>query len=214
MQVLSVNLPDTLEATSIWAGLSQALPSDIGLAAALPASKAFHAQFSAEGKVYRYRIAPGEPSPDPRWTQYCWRLAHPFSLERFREALSCCVGTHDFIALHGKTSARRLRTVKSIEVTQAPSGLVDVRVVGNAFGRYQVRYLVGAAAQIAAGERTVDDLREALATGTEMGFWRAPASGLVLWEVLYPRGLDPFCAQARDAAQALPAMNEAPFSER
>jgi tRNA U38,U39,U40 pseudouridine synthase TruA len=70
--------------------------------------------------------------------------------------------------------------------------LVEVRLRGDAFGRYGVRLLVGGAVLVATGRLDRSAWEAALAGDRRFQGLRAPAAGLTLWEVGYPPALDPF----------------------
>jgi tRNA pseudouridine38-40 synthase len=67
-----------------------------------------------------------------------------------------------------------------------------------------VRYLVGSALLTAAGVLSEELFRSALDSGTSIPGLKAPAHGLLLWEVLYPPAVDPFPAGERARAPGLP----------
>jgi tRNA pseudouridine38-40 synthase len=72
-----------------------------------------------------------------------------------------------------------------------------------------VRYLVGSALKVVAGLLPEESWKAALETGSAVEGLKAPAQGLVLWEVRYPPGLDPFTAGERLHPPGLPL--EPPF---
>lgn len=180
-----------------------------GIAAAVPAPDGFHAQWSSTWKEYRYRFSTG--AVPPAWSGLVWETGtHPrladrtVNLGRVREALERAVGTRDFSALHAASSIRRPRTLQGISWTER-DGVVEVGVRGDAFGRYGVRLLVGAAVLVGAGLVDAGRWERALETATPFDGLRAPAGALTLWAVGYPVGLDPFLA----VAPAIP--REPPF---
>jgi len=191
-QPVSVRLPREVELQP----LCSVGEADWGILLAVPAPPGFHAQWSAAWKEYRYRLALG---PVPRgWTGLAWEVAeHPrlsgvrLDVTALATALERARGARDFSAFHAASSVRRTRTLLETAVTQAGS-LVEVRLHGDAFGRYGVRLLVGGAALVAAGQLSLDAWDAALAGEARIEGLRAPASGLTLWEVGYPPALDPF----------------------
>lgn len=171
-----------------------------GVAAAVAAPEGFHAQWSCASKEYRYRLASG-PVPDS-WNGLVWELpGHPrlagrrVDLARVRWALERAVGTRDFAALHAASSVRRFRTLRSVSWTER-GGVAEVGLVGDAFGRYGVRLLVGGAVLVGAGLVDGPAWEGALETATPFEGLRAPAAALTLWAVGYPARLDPFATVA------------------
>lgn len=191
-QPVSVRLPREVELSA----LRSIGGDDWGVSLAVPAPAGFHAQWSATWKEYRYRLALAPLSDG--WAGLAWEVdRHPrltgthLDLGRLESALGAAHGARDFAAFHAPSSVRRTRTLLQSAVTQV-GNVVEVRLRGDAFGRYGVRLLVGGAALVAAGrlERSAWDA----ALGGEAGLdgLRAPAAGLTLWEVGYPAALDPF----------------------
>ena len=205
MQVVSFRADGDDAPETIAAALEPRLPEGLGIAAAARANPSFHAQWSARGKEYRYRFALAPVATE--WSPYAWELAtherlagREIDLERLARTLARCVGTHDFIAFHEKSSVRKHRTLERCELRGLGGGVHEVRMVGEGFGRYQVRLLVGTALLVAAGGLEEAAFARALETGEAVPGLRAPAQGLVLWQVRYPEALDPF----RDARPRLP----------
>jgi tRNA pseudouridine38-40 synthase len=203
-QPVSVRLPREVELS----GLRSIGGDDWGVALAVPAPAGFHAQWSATWKEYRYRLALGAVPAD--WAGLAWGVdQHPrlagtrLDLSRLEAALVAAHGARDFAAFHARSSIRRTRTLMESAVTQA-GDLVEVRLRGDAFGRYGVRLLVGGAVLVAAGrlQRSAWDA----ALGGEAGIegLRAPAAGLTLWGVGYPPALDPFVGHLAEVPQHPP----------
>lgn len=210
MQVVSVRTGPTHTPESLLAALPQLLPRDLGLCSVAVAPPSFHAQWSCSGKQYNFRLRLSAAAP-PGWSAYSWYpLEHPRLAgrtvlpERLASILARAVGRRDFIAFHAKSSTRKLRTLESAQLVERPGGLLEIRFSGEAFGRYQVRYLVGSAVATAAGEIPEESFAAALETGEPIPGIRAPPEGLVLWETRYPPELDPF-ARERASAPGLPA---------
>jgi len=182
-----------------WAAeVQRALPDGVGIAAIRRAHPSFHAQWSCAGKAYRYRLALGEV--EPQWEPFCWSPSrHPrfpagsaVDPELLQRALSACTGTHDFIALHAKSSVRKPRTVQAATLCSVGQNRWEVRLAGTGFARYQVRLLVGTCAAVAAGLLPFEALERAIRSAEAIDGIRAPANGLVLWETFYPADRDPF----------------------
>ena len=214
MQVVSVRLEAGDSAESLEQRLPPRLPPGLGLCG-VRRPRSFHAQWSAIGKEYRYRLQLGGAAR-PMWTPYMLDVpAEPLlrgatvTPERLAELLRLAEGTRDFIAFHEKSSPRKPRTLESATLHALGGGLYEVRLCGDGFARYQARYLVGSALKVAAGLLPEEAWRAALETGQAMEGFKAPAHGLVLWEVRYPPGVDPFTAGERLHPPGLPL--EPPF---
>ncbi|HXN41889.1 MAG TPA: tRNA pseudouridine(38-40) synthase TruA [Myxococcaceae bacterium] len=191
------------------------LPLGLGICYAAGAKREFHPQWSSVSKEYRYRVRLW-PTPHPEWESFSWLACENPRLRgrelkprRIQGLLEKAVGRRDFIAFHEKSSPRRLRALLEIKLVELRPGLVDVRLRGDGFARYQVRYLVGSALAAAAGAIPVEEYLAALETGAPIDGLKAPPHGLILWEVSYPQAVDPFARAL--ASNGLPG--DPPFSE-
>ncbi|MBF5044073.1 tRNA pseudouridine(38-40) synthase TruA [Aggregicoccus sp. 17bor-14] len=211
MQVVSVRLPPGDSAEALAARLAPELPQGlVGLCAARRPAPSFHAQWSASGKEYRYRVQL-EGAASPAWAGACWsareepRLAgRELSAERLARRLAQAVGTRDFLAFHERSSPQKPRTLERAELVALGGGLYEARLRGDSFARYQVRYLVGSALLAAAGVLDEAAWEGALMRAEPVPGLKAPGHGLVLWEVRYPAELDPFSAAERACPPGLP----------
>ncbi|HYO52545.1 tRNA pseudouridine(38-40) synthase TruA [Archangium sp.] len=211
MQVVSVRLPPFYTSEMLSERLPPHLPPELGLCVARRPPEGFHAQWSAAGKEYRYRLQLGGPPPEA-WRPFVMETASEPRLmeggalkpERVAELLGAAVGRRDFHAFHEHSSLRKPRTLESATLHELGNGLFEARLRGDGFGRYQVRYLVGSALLTAAGVLSEELFRSALDSGTSIPGLKAPAHGLLLWEVHYPPAVDPFPPEERARAPGLP----------
>ncbi|MCI0570557.1 MAG: tRNA pseudouridine(38-40) synthase TruA [Myxococcaceae bacterium] len=210
MQVVSLRLPAHEEVESLPGRLRPHLPAELGVVSAHVPPRGFHAQWTAVEKEYRYRLCPGAVPEE--WRGLCWALREdpglggsPLDLGRLEETLARFCGTHDFIAFHEKSSPRKPRTLRRAELHRLAGGVLEVRLLGDAFARYMARYLVGCSVAVATGALGAAEVAEALVTGVEPKGLRAPGHGLILWEVRYPPACDAFGASERALAPGLPS---------
>lgn len=185
--------PMSPAAESVMAG------NHLGIGVSCEAARKFHPQWRSELKEYRYRILLAD---DPAWEPYAWRTdADPL---RAGEYLRLAEGTHDFSAFHEKSSKQMPRTLASTQVVQLLPHLWEFRLQGPGFARYMVRYLVGAAVSLALGQLQPGDYLRALKEAVPMKGLKAPAHGLILWRVAYPKEMDPFGGASLVLPQAPP----------
>lgn len=204
MQVLSLRVVERGPPEEMAERLNAALPPTVGIACSRLAGPKFHAAWSAVGKEYRYRLILED---DPRWNTAAWNVKlDPNLLER---ALPLVVGTRDFSVFHDSSSAVRPRTITDACLVST-GGRLEVRLKGDAFGRYMVRQLVGGLVDVANGTCSLEAFAAALSGAGRLRPTRAPAQGLVLWEILYPSDDDPFASERRDASGLPPTP---PFCE-
>ncbi|MBL8918734.1 MAG: tRNA pseudouridine(38-40) synthase TruA [Myxococcaceae bacterium] len=204
MHVHSFRLVEDVPEEEVAARISAKLPPTVGVALSREAPAHFNAHWRTSAKEYRYRLLLDD---DAAWSASAWQV-RGVDAGLLHDTLSLAVGTHDFFAFHDKSSAVKARTIESAEVVPLRRGLIDVRLRGAGFGRYMVRYLVGGAVAVARGEWTRDAFAEALARGQSaprpVVLERAPAAGLVLWNVEYAPAEDPFTAEERRASLNVP----------
>lgn len=199
MQVLSMRVVERHDDAELARRMNAQLGADLGIALVKPAPPHFHCAWSASAKVYRYRLLTQDT---PHWDSHAWRVDVVPS--KVRAALEPFVGTHDFYRFHDNSSARQPRTLHAVNVYEREGGLVEVELVGAGFARYMVRYLVGAAVGLARGELEESTVHAGLHQQVRFRGIKAPAQGLVLWEVRYPEGLDPFTPEERALAAGVP----------
>lgn len=209
MQVVSVRAPPSVARGLDFGGEQDAL----GVAVAVPHAPSFHALWSATGRTYRYRLSLQDAEVPATWAPFVWSPLQEHAgldgrslrTDAFLEALALLPGTRSFRAFHKISSVEKPRTLHHARVTAERDGILEVELSGDAFGRHQVRELLGACVAVAAGTASLDQLRAALEREAPFPRLRAPGKGLVLWEVSYPPALDPFGEAARqEAASRLP----------
>jgi tRNA pseudouridine38-40 synthase len=189
MQVLSMRVPAGEPLGELAPRVNGELGPHLGVARVRLAPRKFHAAWSATGKEYRYRLMLDEV---PGWGGFAWRM--DASPERLADLAPLLEGTRDFRAFHDPASPVRPRTVQAARLHRLGERLFEVRLRGDGFGRYMVRLLVGALVDVALGARSQGELEAGLAEGRTFRPTRAPAQGLILWEVDYAPGVDPFAA--------------------
>ncbi len=165
------------------------LPPTIQVKTAEHVSEAFHARFSAKGKIYHYEISHGGYA-DPFTQAYTWSMPRTLDVEAMRQAAAILVGTHDFraftaIAGSGIEKEDTVRTVSRLDVVASGSRL-RIEAEGNGFLYKMVRSLVGALVDVGLRRITPADIADILEsrTRTERVF-TAPPQGLSLVQVFY-----------------------------
>lgn len=183
MQVLSGRVDEALSTTEIHQRLAAELPDDLGVHLVRETRDGFHAAWSANSKEYRY-VIPREAVGD---------------LSVLRAAAAVIPGERNFRVFHFKTSAEKPRTVHSVELTPADDGTVTARFLGGGFARYMVRMLVGGMTAVARGEVPMAAFQAGLEQQVNFHCPKAPAEPLTLWDVGYPKDVDPFLPEERRA---------------
>jgi tRNA pseudouridine38-40 synthase len=187
-QVAHIDVPSARFPPATWLSAVNAhLPPEIRVLKCQIASPAFHAQFSATGKVYCYRIW-NDPVFNPLEIGHCWHVPHPLDLELLRLVANRFLGTHDFASFganRGKPGESTIRTIHAIQI-QAKKELLILRFDGNGFLYRMVRMLTGAIVRVAANRESLEWInRLLLQPGKAKASFTAPAEGLYLVKVKY-----------------------------
>jgi tRNA pseudouridine38-40 synthase len=165
------------------------LPEDVRILSATRATGTFHARFDATAKQYRYYIW-NHPAMNPLLRTTAWHVPRPLNLRAMREAARAFVGTHDFqsfTANPGYTKATTVRNLTQCDIRKS-GNLLTVYLQGNAFLYRMCRGIVGTIVQVGAGRFRPDDIGPMLRQrDRRVGGMTAPAHGLVLHKVFYPR---------------------------
>jgi tRNA pseudouridine38-40 synthase len=162
------------------------LPADINLLRIEPAPARFHARHAAVARSYLYQVsrrrsAFGKP--------YVWWVRDAIDVERMRAAAAVFAGMHDFRSFSDDDPDEKSTEVLVEEVTVGEVGdLVLVRVGGSHFIWKMVRRMVGVLVEAGCGRLEPADVQRLLSeeSGTPARL-TAPASGLFLERVYYPR---------------------------
>jgi tRNA pseudouridine38-40 synthase len=185
-QVASLRVSFDIPVVNVQRALNMRLPADIRVLDVEEAPDDFHAQFSATGKLYRYRIATTEVvSPFDRW--FVWHAPEPKNVGAMRRAADVFVGRHDFASFQGRDSDAEdtVRTITRVDVRDTGRELV-IDVEGDGFLRHMVRIIVGTLADVGVGHHAPDAMVAMLEARRRSAAGRtAPAAGLTLVAVHY-----------------------------
>ncbi len=182
-------MPGRLDPARVRRAVNATLGPAVVVRAADWAPDGFDARFSARRRTYRYRIDDsGDPDPLTRGFVLAWQ--RPLDLARMRQAAACLVGEHDFAAFcRARAGASTTRHLRSLGVRRV-RGLVEVRVVADAFCWQMVRSIVGYLLAVGDGRRDPAGTAAVLAGRDRAAAGQvAPPHGLVLEAVTYPRSL-------------------------
>lgn len=188
-QVASFRLANPVLPPVLARALNGVLPPQVRVLSAEEAPEHFHAQFSATGKVYEYRIV-NAPMASPFLHRYAWHVPGPLDPDAMALAAAGLEGTHDFAAFQGSGSAvvTTTRTIRSIEWD--PGRGYDLplvlRIEGDGFLRHMVRNIAGTLVDIGAGRWPPGEIFAILESRDRRRAGRtAPPHGLFLVRVLY-----------------------------
>jgi tRNA pseudouridine38-40 synthase len=188
-QVATFGLRASIDAAILMRALNGVLPPAVRVTTAEDVDAAFHARFSAVGKVYEYRVV-NAAFVSPFLYRHAWHVPGPLDVAAIRAACRLLVGRHDFEAFQGSGSdvASTVRTINTLEWQGGHGYDVPsiVRVEGDGFLRHMVRNIVGTLVDIGAGRWSASEITSILESRDRARAGRtAPALGLFLVRVLY-----------------------------
>lgn len=228
-QVVTFGAPVDVDPAELRAMVNARTPDSILCVEAARAAPALHARASATSRTYVYLV--GWPAP-AELREFAWSLpdgrafpgleAPRLDLARAAAALALAVGEHDFggFARPGEQTARRVRDplattarlLRAEILPAAASPLVAIVIEGRSFLRAMVRHLVGTVVTAAVGRAEPSRVAEILASpGSRYRGVRAPAWGLTLAKVSYPRSPFPgLPARTAPGTRGTPGSDPAP----
>jgi tRNA pseudouridine38-40 synthase len=187
-QAASLTTTSRLAASAVMPALNAGLPREVRVLQAAEASPGFDARRSAAGKRYLY-LMDAAPVAAPLLVRYAWHVPGRLDVDAMRAGLASLRGRHDFSAFCAAPGREADPTclVRALHVRRAKTR-VAVLVSADRFLHHMVRNIVGSAVEVARGAREPAWLAEVLAgkDRTRAGP-TAPAHGLTLVRVLYPR---------------------------
>ena len=163
-------------------------PAAISVIAVAPAPAGFDARLSAVLRVYRYRML-NRRAPPSLERGRVWHIAPPLDPAAMQEAARHLLGRHDFSTFRDSLCQAKspVKTLDALEVTRAGE---EIRIEARArsFLHHQVRNMAGTLKLVGLGRWRPEDVAQALAArDRRKGGPTAPAEGLTLVEVRYPR---------------------------
>jgi len=149
----------------------------------------FHARFSASGKQYRYFVW-NAPGMNPLIRHTAWHVPRRLALDPLRAAAKLFIGRHDFRSFTANPGYERESTVRTLTRCEVrKSGpLLTFIIEGDGFLYKMCRGLVGTVVQAGLGRFPPLEIQTMLAQkDRRVAGMTAPAHGLVLWKVAYPK---------------------------
>ena len=189
-QVASLRTASRLPPDAVRAALNAGLPAAVRVLEARDAPAAFDARRSAAGKRYAYLIDAGAVA-SPLLARVAWHVPRPLDVGAMRASLHAVLGRHDFSAFCAAPGreADPVCRVRAAHVL-ARRSRIALLLSADRFLHHMVRNLVGSAVEVGRGARPPGWLGEVLAgRDRRRAGPTAPAHGLTLVRVLYPRGV-------------------------
>ena len=166
------------------------LPPDVVLQSIMLAPDDFHPRFSAQSRMYLYRILRA-PTRDPLRRNRVWQWHSDLDTAAMQLCASYLAGTHDF-ATFG-TPPQGNNTVRTVRHAYFESVRDELyfNITANAFLKRMVRSIVGTLVDVGRGKMSGAAFQQALYAGqrSESGS-SAPPQGLTLTRVVYESEID------------------------
>ncbi len=187
-QVCHVDAPAGTDPADLRRRLAGVLRDDVRVRAIVVAPEGFDARFSALWRRYAYRICDDPAAMDPLARRYVLAWPRRLDVGAMNQTSARLLGEHDFAAYcRQRAGATTVRTLREFTWSRAGNGLLDARVLADAFCHSMVRSLVGAAIATGEGRVPIDFPRQVLDAGVRNPRLSVVAPhGLTLEEVAYP----------------------------
>ena len=185
-QVASFRTEVDWPASNWMRALNAVLPKDIAVRSSAIMDNHFHAQHSARGKLYSYRILhrSAKPAID---RAYVWHIYRPLDEAAMRQAATALIGTQDFSSFEGSLTdnTNPICHLQRLSVIRHDDQIL-IEAYADRFLKHMVRAMVGTVVDVGLGKRTPDSLAEVLKARDRSAAGRtAPPHGLFLMHVDY-----------------------------
>ena len=179
---------DRSPAAALATRLRGVLPADVVVRSVREAPAGFDARFSAIWRRYSYRLCDDPAALDPVRRRDTVVVRDRLDADAMTAAASTLLGLGDFAPFCKKREgATTIRTLIDYSWVRGEDGVVEGRVVADAFCHSMVRALVGAVVPVGEGRREVGFPAEVMAGGIRDGRPPVmPAHGPSLEEFRYP----------------------------
>ncbi len=182
-QVASFDYKESLPPDRLQIALNSVLPRSIFIKSIEEVSDSFDAKRDAASKLYRYRIIRAR---SPLRRAAAWEYHYPLDISRMRAAADLLVGTHDYAALCEVEDPRPSITVDSVDIREEGDEII-IEVKGRSFLYKMVRRMVGVMTECGRGMIEPQTVLKLLNRAKPVQTITAPANGLVLVKVVYPK---------------------------
>lgn len=185
-QVASFEAPDGTDPEWLRARLNRWLAPEVTVRAAARIPASFDARHSARRRTYEYSLYVSS-LPNPFFEPFAVWVSGPLDVAAMRTAGRVLIGEHDFASFCRGGEGSTVRRIRSITFRRDGQRLV-VKIAADSFCQQMVRSVVGTLREIGRGDRLATDMSTIVAARDRaLAGPVAPAKGLVLLEVGYPR---------------------------
>ena len=169
--------------------LNNLLPSSIAVLDIRHVTEEAHARFDATSRTYRYRITTRK---DPFLYVNHTRVASGLDFEAMNQAAHCLLGRQDFASFcrthtDVKTTICDVKEAQWVQENETEAYFV---IIADRFLRNMVRAVVGTLFEIGRGKMTTAQFRQVIEAHDRcQAGHSAPAEGLSLVEIIYPKDI-------------------------
>ena len=147
----------------------------------------FHARYSTLDREYRYQIFKRKTA---LYRNFSWFIWDELDLTVMNRVSSLLIGNHDFTSFSKRSDdVDHYRSIIDTSEFKRSGDKLIFTVRANRFVRGMVRSLVGALVEVGRGKLSEEKFTELLNVPTEenRAKYLAPAEGLTLWKIRYPK---------------------------
>lgn len=202
-QIAKISMPEEISPEHLLMGLNSLLPADIRILKCEGSTKDFQPNRDSISKEYHYYFlasAVDNVATSDIALHLPVNANKPFDLTPLRAACQLLVGRHDFynFSSRDKSIATSTREVFYCDIHEADfsplaGNMYYLKITGDGFLKYMVRYLMGALLELARGRITQADIENYLQQHQEHKLSpRANAKGLHLINIEVPCKPAPF----------------------
>ena len=169
-------------------GINSFLPSDILAKKIYHVDDEFHARYSAIDRTYRYVIL-NQVYPSTYLLNNVLHFSDKLNVNQIKSAFKYMKGEKDYSCFRssGCSAKSPIKNIKSIKITKQ-NNFIYVDITANSFLYHMVRNIVGALLDIGISKNRPDSIRDLISSCDRKKCGKmAPASGLYLMSITYPR---------------------------
>ncbi|PHR59595.1 MAG: tRNA pseudouridine(38-40) synthase TruA [Arcobacter sp.] len=191
-QVVKITIPFEIESEKLLLGMNSLLAEDIRILQCEPCLSTFNANKDSKCKEYHYYFCT-DSIYNPVLNDSVAHISSTVDINLMKQGCELFVGEHDFnsFAKRDTTMRSKLRTIVSCEIVETQALALGnkvyyLKIVGEGFLRYMVRYIAGALFSLGKNELELNDIKQALENDKEEKIsTRAKSKGLHLIKISY-----------------------------
>jgi len=186
-QVANFKTSSQLSPVKFQKGLNSSLPTDIMIINAEEVSLDFHAQYSANGKIYVYKIL-NRSCRTAIDRNRVWHVDNNLNIGYMKKASKSLMGIHDFVNFSQGRLARgsTTRNIIKTNISEMDNSIIQFSIEADGFLKKMVRMITGTLVEVGKGKITSDDFKKLISTNEHSKhIFTAPPWGLYLYKVNY-----------------------------